>query len=80
VSRPGIAIEGPEVSDEVRAEWVQVEIADQFQEVGVLFHDDGLVPVLEQVSHPLVAAVKGAGVAGEQGAHAPSQRPRFGAE
>jgi len=37
-----------------------VEIADQFEEVGLLLHHDGLVPILEEGAHPMVAAVEGA--------------------
>jgi len=46
-----------------------VEIADEFQEVRLLLHDDGFVPVLEEVPHPLVAAVVPEGIAREQPAH-----------
>jgi hypothetical protein len=53
-----------------------VEVADEFEEVGLCFHHDGLVPVLEAVAAPLVPAVAGAGVAREEGPHAPGERAR----
>jgi len=59
----------------LRPERIQVEVADEFQEIGLLLHHDGLVPVLEQVAHPSMAAVEGPRVAGEQGAHTARERP-----
>ena len=53
-----------------------MEVAGQFQEIGLGFHHDGLVPVLEEVADPLVPAVEGAGVAREEGPHAPGERAR----
>ncbi len=78
VAGPGIPIQFAEVRDDLRAQRIEVEIPDELQEVRFLLHHDGLVPVLEEVAHPLVAAIEGPGVPGEQGPHAPSQgaRPR----
>lgn len=33
------------------------------------------MPLLEEVAHPLMAAVEGPGIAGEQGAHTACERP-----
>ncbi len=60
VPRPGIPIEDPEIRDDVRPERVQAQVADELQEVRVLFHYDRLVPVLEEVPDPLVAPVESA--------------------
>jgi hypothetical protein len=54
------------VWDELGPEWVEVEVADQFEEVRLLLHHDRLVPVLEEVADPLVSAVEGPGVSGEE--------------
>jgi hypothetical protein len=73
VAGPGEAGEAPEIRDDLGAEGIQMEVADQFQEVRLLLHHDGLVPVLEEVPDALMAAVEGPGVAGEQRPHAPGQ-------
>ncbi len=70
---PGVPGEGPEVRHHPRPEGVQVEVADELQEVGLRLDHDGLVPVLEEVPDPLVAAIERPGVAAQQGAHAPGE-------
>jgi len=42
---------------------VQAQVANGFEEIGLLLDDDRLIPVLEEVAGPLVPAVEGAGVA-----------------
>lgn len=39
------------------AERIEVDVADELQEIGLLLAEDGLVAVLEQVAGPLVAPV-----------------------
>ncbi len=48
-------------------------VADQFQEVRFLLHDDRLIPILEEVAGALVAPIESAGVAREEASHAPGQ-------
>ena len=72
----GVAVQGPEVRDAVGAERVQVDGADQLPEAGGLLDHDGLVPVLEEVPHALMAAVEGPGRAGEEPAHAAREAGR----
>jgi hypothetical protein len=57
-----------------------VEIADQLQEVRLFLHHDGLVAVLEEVADALMAAVEGACVAREEGAHTAGQRALPGSD
>jgi len=59
VTRPGEAIQGAEVGNHLRPEGVEMEVADEFQEIRLLFHHDGLVPVLEEVADAFVAPVEG---------------------
>ena len=80
VAGPGVAVEGPEVRDDPRAERVQVDVADQLQPVRLPLHHDGLVAVLEEVADPLMPPVEGAGVPGQEAPHAPGQGPRPGAD
>ena len=73
VACPGVALQLPQLANEAPAERVEMDVAHQLQQVGVLLDDDGSVPVLEEAAHPLVPAIEGSGVAGEQGSHAPGQ-------
>jgi hypothetical protein len=41
-----------------------MERADHLQQGGLCLHDDGPVPVLEEVPDPRMAAIAGAGVPG----------------
>jgi len=59
VARPGVPLQALEGQDHVGPERVQVEIADQLQEVGLLFYHNRLVPVLEEVADPVVAPIEG---------------------
>lgn len=70
---PGIGAQPAEIRDPLRPQGIQVQVADQLQEVGLRLHHDGLVAVLDQVAHPLMAAIERPGVPGEEGAHAPGQ-------
>ena len=56
---PRVALEEPQIADDPRAEWVEMEVAHQLHEVRLRLDHDGLVPVLEEVAHPLVAAIEG---------------------
>jgi hypothetical protein len=69
MATPGIPVEVREIGNEPGPQGVKVEIAHQFPEVGVLFHHDGFVPVLEEVADTLVAPIVGEGIAGEEAAH-----------
>jgi len=58
----------------------EVEVPDELQEVRVFLHHDGLVPILEEVAPPAMAAVEGPGVAREERAHAAREGPPPGAD
>jgi len=47
LTAPGVEVEGPQVHDHLRPKRVQVSVADQLPEVGLLLADDGLVPIPE---------------------------------
>jgi len=63
------------IRNHLRPKGIQVKVADQLQEVGLRLHHDGLVAVLEQVAHALMAAIERPGVPGEEGAHTARERP-----
>ena len=75
VAGPGIPVKGAEVGHHLGPERIEVQITDEFLEVRLGFHHDGLVPVLEEVATALMAAVEGPRVAGEEAPHAPGTRP-----
>jgi len=78
VPTPGVPVERREGGDHAGAERVQVEVADEFEQVPVLLHHDRFVAVLEEVAGPLVPAVERASVPGEQGPQIPAQRAGAG--
>jgi len=69
---PGL---GAQIGDPRRAERVQAEVAHEFEQVGLLHHHDGPVPVLEEMAHPVVAATEGPRVPREEGPEAAVQGP-----
>ena len=46
-----------------------MDIADEFQQIGIFLAQNRFVPVLEQVAHPVVAPIEVYGVTGEQFFH-----------
>jgi len=46
-----------------------MDIADQFQEIGVFFADDGFVSVLEEMAGAFVSFIEGNGIPCHQSAH-----------
>lgn len=46
-----------------------MNVADQFQKIGVFFTDDGFVSVLEEVAAASMAFIEGDGIAGHETAH-----------
>jgi len=73
VTAVGVLREGTEVWHDPGPERIQVEVADQFEKIGLHLDDDGLVPVLEEVAGPPMAAVEDARVPREEGPHAPGE-------
>jgi len=78
MATPGVAGQGGEIQHEAPPERIQVDIPGQLQEVRVLLHHDGLVPVLDGMAVPLVPAAEGPGVPGEQRAQGGRQGPPAG--
>jgi hypothetical protein len=48
---------------------IEMNVTDQFQEIGVLLAEDGLVSCGKQVADPFVPAIKEAGITGKDRAH-----------
>ena len=49
MSGPGVAVQPVEIRDPSRPERIQVEVSNQLEQVGLLSHHDGLVPVQEKL-------------------------------
>jgi hypothetical protein len=75
MAAPWISVERGQILHHSCAEGIEVDVADEFQEVGLLLDEDGLVAVLEEMPDATVSAVKGARVAREEGPHGHRQRP-----
>ena len=73
---PGIFIEHIQCADYFGSKGIEVDVPYQFQQIGLLFHQDGLVPILEEVAGPLVAPIETPGVPCEEASHGRRQRPR----
>ena len=50
-------------------EWVEVNVTNKFQEVGVFLAHNGFVTVLEEMACAFMAFIEGDGVSGHQFAH-----------
>jgi hypothetical protein len=59
VACPGIPVEGAEVGEVRGPHGIQVEVADQLEQIGRFLHHEGRIPVLEEVTHSVVAAIEG---------------------
>ncbi|MBP1778079.1 MAG: hypothetical protein H6Q86_4090 [candidate division NC10 bacterium] len=70
VPSPWIPIQRPEIRNDFGPEWVEVDVADQFQEIGLLLHDNRPVSVLKEMAHTPMPAVEGTSVSREQTPHA----------
>lgn len=69
MSAPGISVEGIHVLNDSGPQRVQVDIPQQFQQIGIPVADDGFIAILKQVADPVVAQVKGNGITSQQAAH-----------
>jgi hypothetical protein len=79
VARPGVSVQGFEIVHQMRSDGVQVDVANQLQEVGFLFDHDGLEAVLEEVAGAVVTSVEADRIAGEESAHQGGKRRGSGA-
>ena len=48
---------------------IEMDVAEQLEEIRIFFADDGFVPVLKKMAGSLVAKIEDYGVAGQQAAH-----------
>lgn len=69
MTTPGITIQLGQVFDQSGSEWIEMNVADQFKQVSILFADDGFVTVLEYMAATVMAVVETDGVAGQQASH-----------
>ena len=65
----GETIKVGQSGNNVRTNGVEMNVADQFFEVGILLAYDGFVAVLEELTCPAIAAVEGNDVPGQELAH-----------
>lgn len=65
VASPGIGGERVDGDVETRTNGVEVDVANEFEQIGVFLDEDVLEAILEQVPRPAVDAVEGGGVGAE---------------
>jgi hypothetical protein len=71
---PGVAVQGGQGFHQLHPQWVEVDVANQLEQIRLLLHEDGFVPVLEKVADPAMAPVEGARVASEEDPHGAGER------
>jgi hypothetical protein len=69
VAGPRKLIESSKVFDEACAQWIQMDVSDQFSQVKVFLAQYGLIPILKQVPVSMVFEIKGNSIACEEAAH-----------
>jgi hypothetical protein len=68
-----VSSELSQTGDKACPKGIEMKITDEFQQVWFFIDNNGFVPVLEKVSAPAMAPVKGPGVSGQEGAHHPGE-------
>lgn len=59
MATPRVPVQSPDIADDAAPQGIQVEVADEFQQVRLPLYQDGLVPVLEEMPGPSVPPVEG---------------------
>ena len=54
----GIGIKGIEVPNDVCTKRIEMNVTDQFEQIGFFLAEDGFVPILEKMTRPLVTLVE----------------------
>lgn len=80
MAAPWVAIQLSQVLHETGTQGIEVDVADQFQKIRLLFTDDGLIAVLKEMPDTAMAEVKGNGMTGEEAAHESGKLCPIGAE
>ena len=66
MSAPGVAVKFAKGVDNSGIQWIKVDVVHQLQQVGIGIAKDRMIAILEQMSGPLMAAIKSDGMPGEQ--------------
>ena len=80
MTRPGIEVETINSFYKVGSQGVQVDIANEFEEVRIFLAHDRLVTVLEEMAPSVVPQVEGDGIAGQESSHEGGQAGRTAAQ
>lgn len=79
VAGPFVPLEGIQIGHEVSAQWVEMDVAEQLEEVRLLFGEDRLESALKEIADPVVAIVECGGIATQQPLHGTRERDQAGA-
>ena len=53
-----MGIKGIEVPNDVCTKRIEMNVTDQFEQIGFFLAEDGFVPILEKMTRPLVTLVE----------------------
>ena len=79
MSREGIALKCLEVRYQSGPQRVQMDVSNEFEEVGLILADDRFEAPLKEMTGPAVSAVEAPPVTGQQRPHQVAERPSAGA-
>jgi hypothetical protein len=71
---PAIVAQSSHVTHHACSQGIQVNVARQFQQVGIVLTDDRLISILKEMAMPLVSQVKVDNITGKQFSHTPGNR------
>lgn len=74
MTAPGITFQFVDIMDYSTTQGVEVNVPDQFEEIGFFLADDGAVAILEEVPGAIVSEIEVDGIAGKQTAHEQGKR------
>ena len=80
VACPRVFVQLFEIFHNTGSKRIEVDIADQLQEIWIFFADNGFVPVLKEVAAALMAFIEGDRIARHDAAHEHAERDRAGAQ
>ena len=80
MAAPLVFVQRLHIRHNVCAQGIEMNISDQFEQVGFLLADNGLVPVLENMPGAAMPSIESNGISGEQTAHELFELDASGAE
>ena len=80
MSGKGICVGLIHVGNNARAEWIEMDVAHQFEQVGIFLTQYGVVPVLKKMAGSVVSPVMGYRITGQKPSHQSRNRYDSGSD